>query len=264
MEQLPSKNEEEPTETRGEYLKDTITKKLGREATEEGVERAGEVAKSLIDKVRAITTEHGATLDKRTLFKSMIDTLDEAHGNFNNMFKNDPLSWDQFLDGLSDGENVQIKVVKPDEYFVNVGNGLNVEAHRRSIELLQKTLEEKAPDLAKRFLNNNPKVATQALLEILDHPEYVYGILDKEMVEEARGKGKNHIASTRFQAEQLADGLTLSPPMVAAYQKSEKEFGSGIDKVILDGTHRTLVAAYANQPLYIIEVDMNRIKKQNL
>ncbi len=179
----------------------------------------------------------------------LIDTFDEAHGNFNRIFPEDSIDFNFFVEILLQGGNTVIKTVDPLMYFTTVGNGMNVDTTKSQIQTLPQQFHSAHTSQDK----------AKVLIDYIKQGNHI-GVSQKQY-EEDLAHAKNHDTTMIWMLEQISKGYILTPAFVAIFAKCTKVYGENIDKVILDGTHRAFVCAITKSPLFVIEVDMDAIVK---
>jgi hypothetical protein len=132
-----------------------------------------------------------------------------------------------------------IKKVAPLEYFVNVGNGMNPQTQKQEID---KIIPNEVLDIKHR---------AEIALKYLESGHHI-GI-SQEQYERDLQSGKNHDTTMRYFLENILSGKGLEPCVIVETKRASEIFGVGIDKVILDGTHRAVIAATVNMDLEVLE-----------
>lgn len=166
-----------------------------------------------------------------------ITDLEEPAGNFIRIFPELGLTRDEIK--LKIELTGEIKSVKPLEYFEKVGNGMNPKSQVLEIS---KIIPDETLD---------PKQRARIALVYLDKGNHI-GV-SPEQFENDLKRGKNHDDTMRYFLERVLSDAQLEPCVVAVTKRAETKFGQGINKIILDGTHRAVIAAVLNIDLEVLE-----------
>lgn len=166
-----------------------------------------------------------------------VSNIEEPIGNFVNIFPELNLTRDQVRRKME--LTFTIKEVRPLEYFKDVGNGMNIETQQDEIaKIIPNVLVDQ-------------KHRAKMALDYLDKGNHI-GV-SNEQYEKDLAKGKNHDETMRFFLEKILSGEKLEPCVVVTTNLAETKFGNGINKVILDGTHRAVAASLADSTLEVLE-----------
>ncbi len=164
-------------------------------------------------------------------------SLDEVCGNYDAIFKDSTLTREQILEKLV--QTAEVIQVEPLEYFENVGNGMNVEAQREEIaRAIPATLTD-------------PIERARTAIAYIKQGQHI-GVSHEQYLKDLE-RGKDHDATMIYFLEKVLNDEPTAPSVVVRTSKAKEVFGEGIEKVILDGTHRAAAAAVTGRTLDVLE-----------
>ncbi|MBI2414387.1 hypothetical protein HYV31_00880 [candidate division WWE3 bacterium] len=167
--------------------------------------------------------------------------IEEAFGNFKNIFNQPNLTIEAFLDKLN--QTAHIIQVSPLDYFKNVGNGMNPDVQMVEIEKITPSSK------------TGPIERAQIAISYIKNGNHI-GVSDEQYAKDL-DKGKNHDATMLWFLEKIISSEPFDPCVVVLSNKANQLYGEGVNKVILDGTHRAVIAALVNQKLSIMEFSVD-------
>ncbi len=223
----------------------TLLERKGVEITQEMIRLVTEKVALIRSKLVDIT---GLPIepDETSYLKVIHNTLDEAHGNFNDIFEDADLTFKDFLKCL-DG-NIEVILDDPLHYSINVANGMDVNSATNEINAL--------PDWIRH--TKNPQQRAMEAIKYIEGEAHL-GV-SEEMFKADLLQGKNHDDTMIYLLSLIAEGKTLPPAFVAKYSKvSEKYKDTKLEKIILDGTHRMMASAVTKTKQAVIEIDMDKL-----
>src|SRR3989338_600700 len=246
-------------QSRGQIIEDFLRQNKSPDVTKEEVEDVDAVIRLIFEKFEAELKSHHQECDADDFLDRILATLDEAHGNFNNIFPENKVLWQEFIKKLEASPDlVHIMRIEPLDYYKDVGNVMDPVVTHASIEAVTEELKRRNPELADDYVSNDPDKILRVAQTIVQSDHFYY-FIDKEMIDqEMSSSGHDHIGTSMVKLGYMSRHYELAPTFVAKFKVAAGKF-DGKEKVVLDGTHRALVSAIAKRSQYVLEVDMDKI-----
>ncbi len=144
--------------------------------------------------------------------------------------------------------NIEVNLVDPLHYSINVANGMNVNDAANEINIL--------PDPIRH--TENPQQRALGTIKYIQDGAHL-GVSEK-MFKADLLQGKNHDDTMIYLLTLISDGKTLPPAFVAKYSKVAEQYeDTKLEKIILDGTHRMMASAVTKTKQAVIEIDMDQL-----
>lgn len=165
--------------------------------------------------------------------------LQEPYGNFKNIFKLKDFTYKDFLEKVNQtGKLLEVEIY---EYFKDTGNGMN--------PTKQKEENDKIIDPT----TTNTIERAQTALKFLEQGNHI-GVSDEQFQKDLM-HGKNHDETMKYFLNKIIANQELEPCVVVKTEKAKEVFGPNVNKVILDGTHRAVIASLCNFKLNVLEFE---------
>ncbi len=257
--ELLEHNDRAEPKDRGNTIETFLRQHKSPDVTEGEVKDVERVIQIISEKFEASLKSYNQEYDRDKLLDLVLATLDEAHGNFNEIFPENKVPWQKFIKGLeANPDYINIVRIEPLDYYQDVGNGMNPTITRASIEAVTEELKKRNPDLADDYLSGDSSRIVRAADAIIQSDLFYY-FIDKEMIDQEVGaSGHHHVITSMNKLDYIRKGYELPPVFIAKFRGVSEKF-DGKQKVILDGTHRALVSAIVKRPQYVAEIDMDKI-----
>jgi len=104
--------------TRKESIEKFLRKYKSPDISKEEIETTDRVIQNLSQRLESMLKESGQEFNQNHLLTYLLETLDEAHGNFNAIFPEQKILWKEFVEKIeTTPDAMTIKSIEPLEYY---------------------------------------------------------------------------------------------------------------------------------------------------